>query len=115
VIDQIFEKILTWADTEETIRVIIIEGSRARTDHSIDRFSDYDLDLYVTDVAQFTRSDTWIEKISPVWAMEKESEPDGTASRLASETARYLNYVYPYEMDKAISEFLLDNSPLSLH
>jgi hypothetical protein len=33
--------------------------------------------------------------------------------RLASETARQLNYAYPYEMDNAISEFLLDNSPLS--
>jgi aminoglycoside 6-adenylyltransferase len=32
--------------------------------------------------------------------------------RLASETARQLNYAYPYEMDKAISGFLLDNSPL---
>jgi hypothetical protein len=32
--------------------------------------------------------------------------------RLASETARQLNYPYPYEMDQAISEFILDNSPV---
>jgi hypothetical protein len=48
VIDKIFEKVVTWADTEDAIRVIIIEGSRARQDHSADRFSDYDLNLYIT-------------------------------------------------------------------
>jgi hypothetical protein len=32
--------------------------------------------------------------------------------RLARETARQLNYPYPYEMDEAISGFLAENSPL---
>jgi hypothetical protein len=32
--------------------------------------------------------------------------------RVASETAQYLNYTYPYEMDKAVSEFILNNNPL---
>ena len=82
MIDKIFEKVVTWAETEDAVRVIIIEGSRARHDHSVDQFSDYDLNLYVTDVAQFTMSDTWIKQISPIWAMEKESEPDGISSRL---------------------------------
>jgi aminoglycoside 6-adenylyltransferase len=74
---QLFEKAVTWAHTEEIIRVMIIEGSRARNDHAVDRFSDYDLNLYVTDVAQYTDDDTWIEQIGPIWAMEKETDPDG--------------------------------------
>jgi aminoglycoside 6-adenylyltransferase len=82
MIEKIYKQIITWATTEDAIRAIIIEGSRARHDHRIDRFSDYDLNLYVTDVAQFTRSDAWIKRISPVWAMEKESELDGVSSRL---------------------------------
>ena len=32
--------------------------------------------------------------------------------RLAGETAQQLNYVYPYPMDKAISEFILNNRPV---
>jgi hypothetical protein len=56
VIDEIFEKVVTWAETEDVI-----------------------MPLY---------------------------------RRLASETARQLNYVYPYEMDKAISEFILGHSPV---
>jgi hypothetical protein len=32
--------------------------------------------------------------------------------RLAGETAERLNYAYPYEMDKAISEFILGNPPV---
>ncbi len=82
MIEELFEKIMTWANTEDAIRAMIIEGSRARPDHSVDRFSDYDLNLYVTDVAHYTCNDVWIEHISPVWAMEKEANPDGTAGRL---------------------------------
>jgi aminoglycoside 6-adenylyltransferase len=79
---QLFEKAVTWAHTEEIIRVMIIEGSRARNDHAVDRFSDYDLNLYVTDVARYTEDDTWIEQIGPIWAMEKETDPEGEATRL---------------------------------
>jgi predicted ATP-grasp superfamily ATP-dependent carboligase len=41
VIDKILEKVVTWAETEDVIRVIIIEGSRARHDHSVDQFSEF--------------------------------------------------------------------------
>lgn len=82
MLDEIFEKVIAWAEAEDAVRAAIIEGSRARQEDRVDRFSDYDLNLYVTDVAKFTRRDAWIEQISPVWAMEKESEPDGTSCRL---------------------------------
>ena len=45
MIEKLFEKIVTLANTEDAIRVMIIEGSRARRDHTVDRFSDYDLNL----------------------------------------------------------------------
>jgi aminoglycoside 6-adenylyltransferase len=80
--EQLFNKVMTWAKAEEAIRVIIVEGSRARRDHAIDRFSDYDLNLYVTDVTRFTQDDTWIAQIGQIWAMEKEADPDGVFSRL---------------------------------
>jgi aminoglycoside 6-adenylyltransferase len=82
MIEKIFEKTIAWARTEDAVRAAIIEGSRGRPHGHIDRFSDYDLNLYVTDISILTRSDAWIEQISPVWAMEKIPEPDGTTSRL---------------------------------
>ncbi len=80
--EKLFEKIVTWANAEDAIRAMIIEGSRARHDHTVDQFSDYDLNLYVTDVTHYTGNDTWIEQIGPIWAMEKEADPDGVSSRL---------------------------------
>jgi predicted nucleotidyltransferase len=60
MIEKLLEKIVTWANAEDAIRVMIIEGSRARRDHTVDRFSDYDLNLYVTDVTHYTGNDAWI-------------------------------------------------------
>jgi aminoglycoside 6-adenylyltransferase len=82
MLDKIFANVIAWAKTEDAIRAAIVEGSRARPDAHPDRFSDYDLNLYVTDVAQFIRSDAWIGRISPAWAMETEIDPDRTSSRL---------------------------------
>lgn len=74
MIDAILRKIEQWAATEDATRDVIIEGSRARHDHSVDRFSDFDLNLYITKVAMFTESDAWIKQFSPIWAMEKEAD-----------------------------------------
>jgi hypothetical protein len=52
--------------------------------------------------ARFDKEDSWraVCALMPLYR------------RLAGETARYLNYPYPDDMDKAISEFILNNSPL---
>ncbi len=80
--ERLFNKVIAWANAQEAVRVIIVEGSRARRDHATDRFSDYDLNLYVTDVTRFTQDETWIAQLGRIWAMEKETEPNGICSRL---------------------------------
>lgn len=80
--NQLLQKVINWAATEETIHVVIVEGSYARPEHTPDRFSDYDLDLYVNDTAHFTQDDTWLAQFGRIWAMEKESAPAGVISRL---------------------------------
>ncbi len=82
MLEKIFANVIAWARTEDAIRAAIIEGSRARRDAHPDRFSDYDLNLYVTDMAKLTASDEWIKQIWPVWAMEKLYDPDDIISRL---------------------------------
>lgn len=78
----LLDKVVAWASAQDAIRVIILEGSRARRDHTVDRFSDYDLNLYVTDVAQFTGDDAWFAQLAPIWAMEKEVDEAGDPTRL---------------------------------
>jgi aminoglycoside 6-adenylyltransferase len=80
--EQLFEKVVTWAKAEDVIRVIILEGSRARHDHTVDRFSDYDLSLYVTNLTHYIDDDTWLQQLGPIWAMETETQVEGEASRL---------------------------------
>lgn len=79
---QLFERVLTWVHTEEAIRVLILVGSRARPGQVTDRFSDYDLDLYVTDALPYFTDDSWIKQLGTVWAKEKETDPSGPSSHL---------------------------------
>ncbi|MCE7983714.1 MAG: hypothetical protein DYG89_21275 [Caldilinea sp. CFX5] len=71
--DLLFQRVINWAAAEETIRVIILEGSQARPDHTEDRFSDYDLDLYVADTLRFAQDDAWLTPLGQIWAMSMSS------------------------------------------
>jgi aminoglycoside 6-adenylyltransferase len=52
--------------------------------------------------ARFDKADSWraVCALMPLY------------HRIASETAQHLNYSYPYDMDQAVSEFILGNNPL---
>lgn len=71
-----FKKIIHWAESEETIRAILLQGSRAR-EGDFDEFSDYDLVLVCQDAAPYTKSDEWLERIAPVWVCVKEERKLG--------------------------------------
>ncbi len=80
--DELLDRVLTWAKTADAVRAIVMEGSHARLDNRVDRFSDYDLNLYVDDLNRFIKDDSWIERLGKVWAMEKLVEDNGWFSRL---------------------------------
>jgi hypothetical protein len=55
----VLNKLREWGHAELSVRAMILTGSRARPDGPVDRFSDYDLILAVTEAERFGREDAW--------------------------------------------------------
>lgn len=56
----ILEEIRNWANSNETIRMIILTGSRANPDAPVDLFSDYDIEVCVNGLSGFSSDQKWI-------------------------------------------------------
>ena len=59
-------KIIEWAQKDDAIRAAILTGSRAGKQQSVDRFSDFDIALFVSDPQKYTRDDAWIHALGNV-------------------------------------------------
>lgn len=59
------DHILRWAQEEETIQAVILQGSHASG--IADIYSDYDLALYCSANPTFIQDDQWLSKIGKVW------------------------------------------------
>lgn len=51
---------VAWGNARPSVRALILTSSRTRPDGPVDRLSDYDLILAVTDAERFGREDDWI-------------------------------------------------------
>jgi len=60
------EKIISWAQKEDSIRAMLLTGSRAKKNNSLDAFSDFDVALFVTNQKKYTSNDSWIHDIDTV-------------------------------------------------
>lgn len=58
---QMYDLILDYAKSEERIRVVTLEGSRTNRNIPADRFQDYDITFFVTDMYGFTADDAWLD------------------------------------------------------
>jgi aminoglycoside 6-adenylyltransferase len=65
--DALVARIAAWAEASPDVRGIIVVGSRVRTDHPADEWSDLDLILAVTDTGPYLADGEWLEAIAPVW------------------------------------------------
>ncbi len=61
---EILSSILTWANREESVRAVLMVGSRGRPGQQ-DKFSDFDLSIFGSDF-DYIGNDEWLEVISPV-------------------------------------------------
>ncbi len=54
--------LVRWAEETPAARVVLLEGSRAALSCSavVDRFSDYDAQVFVTDIQTFREDETWL-------------------------------------------------------
>jgi len=82
--DEILQKVVKWAESQEAIRGLVLTSSRAGASQT-DEFSDYDVMVLTDQAEQYLASDKWIESIKPVWVYQKEQfthGPDVISTRL---------------------------------
>jgi aminoglycoside 6-adenylyltransferase len=56
----VLDRLVSWADKQDLIRAMLLFSSRANPHAPVDRFSDYDILLAVTDVRRFHEEDAWL-------------------------------------------------------
>jgi aminoglycoside 6-adenylyltransferase len=65
---QLEQGVVAWALTQPLIEAVIVVGSRARSDHPADEWSDLDLVVFATDAASFLNDATWLDTFGQVRA-----------------------------------------------
>lgn len=67
MLDATLTRILGWASGRDDIRAAILTGSRARNDGRVDDDSDYDVELFTTDLGRYETDTDWMAEIGSVW------------------------------------------------
>lgn len=58
---EMYELLIGFAQKEERIRLVTLEGSRTNPTIPDDEFKDYDVSYFVTDMDSFKKSDKWLD------------------------------------------------------
>jgi aminoglycoside 6-adenylyltransferase len=75
--DDLIERITAWAESHPNVRAALLLGSRARTDHPADEWSDLDVLVFAIDHERFIQSSEWVKTIAPTWLTFIERAGDG--------------------------------------
>jgi aminoglycoside 6-adenylyltransferase len=79
---EVLRRVVAWAQTEPSVRAMILTSSRARADETVDELSDYDVILAVTDAETFVRDEPWLSAYErPVARWGDEHEVLGLRTR----------------------------------
>jgi aminoglycoside 6-adenylyltransferase len=76
---QLTQRIVGWAQQDPGVRAAVVIGSRARSDHPADRWSDLDVLLFVREPQRYVDSADWVLGFGSVWFTFTERTPDGGA------------------------------------
>lgn len=68
---QIYDTILNFAENDDRIRIVTLEGSRTNPNITPDAFQDYDITFFVTDMQSFLSSDQWLDLFGERLIMQK--------------------------------------------
>jgi len=61
------QRFVRWAGERDDIRMAIVVGSWARSDHTADEWSDLDIGFSTTHPERYLSSDAWLSEIAEVW------------------------------------------------
>jgi aminoglycoside 6-adenylyltransferase len=62
----VLREIKLWAEETPEVRAIILTGSRADPDRSLDDYSDFDIEVFVSSVRTFVEERSWISRFGNV-------------------------------------------------
>jgi len=74
--DEILKKVINWAESQESIRSLILTSSRAGASKT-DEFSDYDIMVLTDNAELYLTSDEWLKTIDNLWVYQKEQFTHG--------------------------------------
>lgn len=103
---QFYELVLGFAQNDERIRLVTLEGSRTNIHIAKDDFQDYDITFFVTDMASFTRDDSWLDVFGKRLILQKPEDME-----LFPAEERGFSYLMLFEDDVKMDLTLL---PLEL-
>lgn len=63
---EVLSQFKEWAKKNDLIRAAVLTSSRALPDANIDFLSDYDIELYVSDLSKFEKNDDWLKAFGTV-------------------------------------------------
>lgn len=67
------EHVIQWAQKEDSIKTILLVGSRVASKKAVDRFSDYDLSIFCTHHTLYTDSTEWLSHFGSPLVCVKET------------------------------------------
>jgi aminoglycoside 6-adenylyltransferase len=70
--DEIIQQLIRWGEGRENVRAAILTSTRANPDARLDRFSDYDVILAVTDSHPYFDSRDWLSDFGPVLVLYRD-------------------------------------------
>ena len=73
--EHLIDNFVAWAETEDNIRAAMVIGSRARTDHPADQWSDLDVLIFAEDPQPYQEAD-WLYHVGTPWLTFLEPTPD---------------------------------------
>jgi len=68
---EMMETILTFANNEDSIRIVSMEGSRLNRNVPKDNFQDFDIGYTVTDIERFKNNEAWLDVFGKRVIMQK--------------------------------------------
>ena len=80
--EAVLARLVAWGEAEETIRGLILLGSRARTDTPADEWSDTDVVVFATDADRWLRDAEWVDAFGePIITFLEETGLEGLMER----------------------------------
>ncbi len=93
--EDVLDRFLAWVRPRPDVRAVIVVGSRARTDHPADAYSDMDLVVVSTDPDRYLSETDWLKALGTPWLtfLEKQAVGKGLERRVPFEVALDVDFI----------------------